>query len=169
MGEIAMINVTVKIEGLAALQRALNELPLELQRGPVRKAVSSASQIIRKEAIQNASVHKKTGSLEKAIVTMASRRKVPGQFEYAVGVRRGEAKKYVNSAKNRKLRRVGKKYYPEGPNFYWRFLEFGSRHQKRTPFLVPAFESKKGQAVNHIKNRIAADIERIAQRLRGRK
>lgn len=157
--------VTIKIKGLEQLQRALNQLPIELQGKPLRAAVSAGAKVIQKQAIENAEPHRQTGTLEKNIVIAKTRRPIPGQAQYSVGIRRVK-KRYVNNAANRRKNRVGKKYEVYGEAFYWRFLEFGTSKYPKSPFLVPAFESRKMEAIEVIKTRLAKGIEMIANKLR---
>ena len=159
--------VTVKISGLNELNRALLQLPIEVQGKPLRAAVAAGARIIQKEAINQAERYRDTGTLEKNIVIMRSRRRELGRSEYAVGVRRAK-RAYANTAKNRRMRRVGKKYSVEGEAFYWRFLEFGTSKMSKKPFLVPAFESKKMASIEVIKTKLASAIAKAASKLRVR-
>jgi len=62
--------------------------------------------------------------------------------------------------------RHGKKYQKQGKRgtlsqdaWYWRFLEFGTRKMAARPFLRPALESRRTQAVDAIKARLRQRIE----------
>ena len=157
--------MTVKIEGLKELQEALRQLPLEIQKRPLRSAVSAGAKVIMDEAIRRAP-QGETGNLRKAMYRYRSRsRSTTGQETFLVGVRKGK-KEYVDSAKNRRLNRVGKKYTTQGKAYYWRFVEFGARKMAARPFLRPAFESKKMEAVETIKNRLAVAIENTAKKMK---
>jgi len=157
--------VTVKIQGLEQLQMALNQLPIELQGKPLRAAVAAGAKVIQKQAIENAEPHRLTGTLERNIVIAKTRHPVPGQAQYSVGIRRVK-KWYVNSAANKRKHRAGKSYEVYGEAYYWRFLEFGTSKIPKSPFLVPAFESKKIEAIEVIKKRLAKGIEMIANKLK---
>ena len=157
--------MTVNITGLKELQQALNQLPLEIQKRPLRSAVSAGAKVILDEAIRRAP-QGETGNLRKALYRYRSRSQSgKGQETFLVGVRKGK-KEYVDSAKNRRFGRVGKKYTVEGEAFYWRFIEFGTSKMPARPFLRPAFESKKNQAVETIKNRLAVAIENTAKKMK---
>jgi HK97 gp10 family phage protein len=160
--------VTVRIEGLEQLRIALEQLPIELQKSPLNSAVRIGAKLVQQRAIQNAEKHRDTGTLEKNIVIMNTRRPVPGQAQYAVGIRKVK-KQYMNTAKNRRMHKVGKKYEVYGEAFYWRFLEFGTSKYSKQPFLVPAFESSKVAAIEIIKTRLAKGIEMIANKLKVRR
>ena len=157
--------MTVNITGLKELQQALNQLPLEIQKRPLRSAVSAGAKVIVDEA-KRLAPQGETGNLRKALYRYRSRSQSSrGQETFLVGVRKGK-KNYVDSAKNRRLNRVGKKYTVEGEAFYWRFVEFGTSKMPARPFLLPAFESKKNQAVETIKNRLAVAIENTAKKMK---
>jgi HK97 gp10 family phage protein len=164
-----MNTFSIKVEGLAELQRALNQLPIEIAKKPLSAAVRKGAYLIRDEARVNAQKFRRTGTVERNITIMKTRRPIPGQAEYAVGVRKGKKVAYVDNAYNRRRKRVGKKYYSAGEAYYWRYLEFGTRYIERRSFLVPAFESKKVQAVEVIKTELAKAIERQVAKLRIRK
>lgn len=142
---------------------ALNQLPIDLQGKPVRAAVAAGARLVRKQAIENAEPHRQTGTLEKNIVIAKTRRPIPGQTEYSVGMRKAK-KWYVNSRANQRSGRAGKSYMVEGEAFYWRFLEFGTSKYPKSPFLIPAFESKKMEAIELIKKRLAIGIEMLANK-----
>lgn len=62
------------------------------------------------------------------------------------------------------FRRRGEK----GVAFYWIFKEFGTVREPAKPFLVPAFESKKEEAVDKIRDYLAPRIQKEAEKLRKR-
>jgi HK97 gp10 family phage protein len=73
------------------------------------------------------------------------------------------------------LVRHGKKYRNQGKRgnlsqdaWYWRFLEFGTRKMAARPFLRPALESRRREAVDAIKQRLSERIEIEAKALNGR-
>lgn len=68
--------------------------------------------------------------------------------------------------------RHGKKYRHQGKRgnlsqdaWYWRFLEFGTRKMQARPFLRPALEAKRREAVDAIKERLSLQIETEAKAL----
>jgi HK97 gp10 family phage protein len=156
--------VTVRIDGLEQLVIALNQIPVDLQAKPLRAAVAAGARLVMKQAKENAEPHRLTGTLEKNIVMAKSRRPIQGQVEYSVGIRKDVKKWYVNNAPNRKKGIAGKKYYVYGEAYYWRFIEFGTSKYSKTPFLIPAFESKKMEAIEVIKKRLAIGIEMLAKK-----
>ena len=157
--------IETDITGLKELQEALKQLPREIQQRPLRSALAAGAKVILDEA-KRLAPQGETGNLRKALYRYRSRsRSGIGQETYLVGVRKGK-KDYVDSAKNRRLGRVGKKYTVEGEAFYWRFIEFGTSKKGARPFLRPAFESKKMEAIDVFKKRMAIAIEKTAQKMK---
>lgn len=155
--------MTIQIQGLKELQQALKELPLEIQKRPLRSAVSAGAKVILDEAKRNAPID--TGNLRKALYRYRSRKQSPtGKETFLVGVRKGKAK-YANTAYNRRKGRVGKTYQTQGEAFYWRFLEFGTSKIQGKRFITNAFEDKKMDAANTIKSSLRIAIDKQAKKL----
>jgi HK97 gp10 family phage protein len=156
--------MSVDIKGLKELQAALNQLPREVQKRPLRAAVSAAAKVIQDEAKRRAPID--TGNLRKAVYRTRSRSgSGPGQETFLVAVKKGKAE-YANTARNRRLNRVGKKYQTQGEAYYWRFLEFGTAKMAAKPFLRPAFENKKQMAVDVLKQKLGDAITKTAMKLK---
>ncbi len=155
--------MTVKIEGLEQLKKALNQLPVEIQQRSLRSAVSAGAKVVVDAAIAKAPTD--TGSLKKAIYRYRSRSQSgTGRETYYVGVRKGK-KAYADTARNRRLNRVGKKYTVQGEAYYWRFLEFGTAKMQARPFLRPAFEGSRTKILDVMKQRLGKSIQDQANKL----
>jgi HK97 gp10 family phage protein len=166
-----MAKTTVQIEGLADLKRRLEALPKEVGAkggGPARAALFRGAKVIRDQAIANAP--RETGFLISQIAALRSRNpRIYGATEmYSVGVKLGKARRYANTKRNRGKQRVGKTYNVEGNAFYWRFIEFGTEKRGATPFLRPAFESRKEDALDTIVRELGAGIDRAVRKLGAR-
>lgn len=151
---------TVKIEGLKELAAALRELPKAVAARQLRLPVAHAAADMRDDARRRAPISEeslgpgrpKPGTLRKSIVI----KKVMGnamQAIYIVAVRHGK-----------KFRDIGKRH-ANLDAYYWRFIEFGTTHAAARPFLRPAFEALKRQAVETIKKGLAEGIEVEAAKL----
>ncbi|MGV8944664.1 HK97-gp10 family putative phage morphogenesis protein [Thermomonas sp.] len=160
------------VEGLEGVLDALKNLPAEVGAkggGPAKAALRKGANVIRDQAIANAP--RATGFMASQIATSRdSKPQMVGATEHFwVGVKRGKAKRYANTKRNRGKQRAGKTYSTAGNAYYWRFLEFGSEKMKEPkPFLRPAFESRKEDALNAIVAELRAGIDRAAKKLRKR-
>lgn len=136
-----MATTRIRIDGLVELQKRMSALAADMQQSVAHGAVLAGAQLIKREAISRAptadeehvieGVHVKPGNLKKNIVV----KRVPkGQSthtsEYVVTVR-------------------GKARYGFASR-YGSIQEFGSVKQAPRPFMRPAFDTKKGEAVAKI-------------------
>lgn len=159
---------TVQIKGLAELNRALAELPPRLARNVLRGSVAAGAAVIRQEAKERApryagevvAGHPPPGTLKRAIYSAQARR-LSSLLEqvYHVGVVSGKRAK-VGKAKSGKAKSGKSK-----DAYYWRFVEFGTVKMAAKPFLRPAFEAKKLEAVEAIRRYMAERIAREANQL----
>jgi HK97 gp10 family phage protein len=159
----------VKIEGLTELREALMQLPEELRKGPRKKAVTAAAIVVRDNAKSRVPVLKqpkkgrKPGTLRNAIrvgwskMGSSSVQDMVNVFvkELSKGASR-QFKKLTGKASNQN---------PDDP-FYWKVWEFGNGINNSRPFLRPAFDSKKYQAVTVMASAMWKAIERAAMKVR---
>lgn len=178
-----MDRVDVEISGIDGVLDMLKNLPADVvskRGGPVKKALRKAAVIIQKEAQNNirkivlepnkdGKPSKSTGSLEKA-VTVGRGKYLGGTLgeRYMVWLPR-EKKKYANTRENVRKRRVGKTYTVESPQFYGRFLEYGTSKMQKKPWLRPALMSKGDAAIAVARNSLLAELEKITQKMLGKK
>jgi HK97 gp10 family phage protein len=149
------------IEGLKELLAALKELPEKIARNALRVSVYAGAKVIRDEAKIKAPVttgpvsegHPPPGTLKRSII-MKWIPEQSGMYNqvFAVTVRHGK-----------KYQKQGKKGDKSQDAFYWRFVEFGTSKMIAHPFMRPAFEAKKHDAVEAIKTRLAERIEEITK------
>ena len=142
---------TQYVDGLSRLAHILEELPKNVARNCLRTAVSSGAALIRDEAKNRAPVD--TGEMRRDI--MIKRERSDNQRAiYSVFVRAGK-----RSRLSGKGRDVSK------DSFYWRFVEFGTSKMAAHPFMRPAFDTMKDQAVSTIadslKTRIPTEIDKL--------
>lgn len=138
------------IIGLGELTAKLKKLD-GLSKKTAAKMVAAAGAVIRKEAksIAQAKGLRKTGSLIKNIAIKRERNVPKDTVQYNVGVRHGrEFGKKKNVVKYLAVGRKGRivTKYKDDP-FYWRFLEFGTKNINARPFIAPALERKRNEAV----------------------
>jgi HK97 gp10 family phage protein len=145
---------SVQIKGLDALAKALKELPDRVAKNGLRAAVYAGAKVIRDEAKLQALVA--TGTLKRAVIL----KQIPelstkNKQTFFVTVRQGK-----------KYRKQGKKGNLSQDAWYWRFVEFGTVKMSARPFLRPAFDMKKNDALTAIKTRLAERIEQAARELK---
>lgn len=135
------MKTSVQMTGLRELGAALKELDSRVQKRIARSATSAGARVIANEAKRLVPVD--TGNLKKNIRTANLKPNQPGIQETAVGVRvKGK----------------------ESP-FYWTFLEFGTAKMAPKPFLRPAFESKKVEAAERIKEQLGKRLDAEAKKI----
>lgn len=153
----------VEVQGLKELADALRALPTEISGksgGPLAKGLRSAGNVIRDEAKRKAPVlsepskYRKPGTVRDAIKTRRDRIQAPGATE--------TFEVYVQKAKG------GKRgtFSPDDP-YYWPFVEFGTKKMAARPFLRPAFEAKKDEALRTFETTLAKAIDKANQKVRG--
>lgn len=138
-----MAKETVRIEGLRELGNALKEVDSRVQKRIARSATAAGARVIANEAKRRVPVD--TGRVKKNIRTANLKPNQPGLQEAAVGVRvKGKTK---DSA------------------FYWTQLEFGNVKMAPRPFIRPAFESKKQEAAERIKDQLKKRLDAEAAKI----
>lgn len=112
-----------------AIATATGQIADAVDESSLRAAGFAGAEVFRDEAKRNAAAHRKTGVLEKSIIIKRTEEGSDGnkRQEYVVTVRSGA-------------------YGAKGDAFYWRFLEFGTASTPASPFMRPAYESKKQEA-----------------------
>ena len=163
-----MTEQTIQLTGFTELAAALRELPQRVAKNALRAAVNAGASVIKKQVVQNAP--EDTGLLKKEIYQKQIREK-SGDFRqtYFVGVRTYKMK-YANTRANRRKSRVTQageslKTYDINAAFYWRYVEFGTSKMTAKPFIRPAFEAKKEDAVEAIRTKLDERIQKYAREL----
>ena len=140
--------VTIKIEGLQQLGERMRKLSSDVALKTSRAATNAAAQVIKKKAKANitASPSVRTGRLRDAVIV----KKVPKSqeqytSEHLVTVR-GRGKKGTKAATN------------SAP--YAHFLEWGTIKMPAEPFLRPAMDSGKDEALKAMADKLRQRIEK---------
>jgi HK97 gp10 family phage protein len=154
-------------KGLKELQQALKELPERVAKNVLRGSVGAGAAVIRKEAVAKAPVyqeqvqagHPPAGTLKRAVYQKQIN-ELSNQVKqtFFVGVRHG--KKYQKQGKNGQLSQDA---------YYASWIEFGTSKMSARPFLRPAFEGKKTEAVEAIRAYLEKRIPEEVAKLPGAK
>jgi len=139
---------TLQLTGFKELAAALRELPDRVAKNALRTAVSAGASVIRKEVRSRSPVD--TGLLKKHMYQKQIRELSSAESQtFFVGVRKVKSKDGVK----------------QPSPFYWRFLEFGTSKLPAKPFLRPAFEMQKDNAIKAIGKKLDERIQKYAREL----
>jgi HK97 gp10 family phage protein len=156
---------TKHIAGLTAIAHALRELPPRIGKNVLRGMVAAGAAEIRNEAKLRAPVstgavskgHPPAGTLKRSIYQQFIPEQSDGKHVmFYVGVRHGK-----------KFRSQGKKGNLSQDAFYWWFVENGTVNMTKQPFLRPAFEAKKEDAVHKMADYAGQRIPEEVNKLKG--
>lgn len=146
--------MTVKVSGLRELGERMRSLSKEVAGKAAFSGVLAGATVIKKAAIRKVEANPsiETGSLHDAIIT----KRVPrGQLkmtaEYIVTVRRGLTRRQKAKGKQRAAPHAS-------------FVEFGTVNMPAEPFMRPAFDGHKEEAVQAIVAKLDKAITKAAGR-----
>ena len=144
-----MTSLRVRVDGLEELKRELEALSSDMSRKVLRSATGAAAQVIRKAARDLVPVD--SGKLRKAIYIKHMRELSSStQQEYYISVRNGPRER-------RKIRAGGSGI----DAWYWKMVEFGTSKMPAKPFIRPAYESKKSEALEAMKKKLRQRIDAV--------
>lgn len=146
---------TQNLSGFKELAAALRELPQRVAKNSLRAAVGAGAAVIRTEARIRAP--RDTGEMAKDIL-IKRERDTPGGDTFT-------ARYSVFVLSGKKSRLKGKKRDVQRDSYYWKFVEFGTSKMPAQPFLRPAFETKKEEAVKAIGEKLDERIQAAAREL----
>lgn len=156
--------MTIEVLGLGDLRKSFAGLRDDMKMKTALRMVASAGGVLRTEAKRIAQSRglRKTGAMIRSIAIKRERRAPAGTTQYNLGVRHGRhlgnGKKVVKFlALNRRGRVVTRR---ENDPFYWRFIEFGTKHIQAEKFIQTATENKRAEAIAAMGKRLQQDIEK---------
>lgn len=178
-------SLQVRLEGIDELKRALADAAAEIRTKAVRGALRQAGNVIRKSARQAVPVlarpvmrggqlARKPQTVRNAIAVRNSKlARREGNEGVFVGVRPAKGARFRTRTvkalgvriRQRTQVRASKRgrYSPDDP-YYWRYLEFGTRHMGARAFLRPAFEAQGRAAIDAFMESVVPQINKINAR-----
>lgn len=148
------------IAGAKEMEQLLRQLPQQLARQTLTAALREAAQPVLEEARRLAPVG--TESKGRVRLRRSKKGKVSishyGKLKPSLRIATVPASRTPHSATV--VVTVGKA-------FWGMFLEFGTRHMKKQPFLRPAFEARQREALNRLGQALGERIEKAAKKLAG--
>jgi HK97 gp10 family phage protein len=139
------MNTTVSIKGLQGLEDALSQFAPKLVKKAFKEAMHAADQPIIETAKQLAPV-----------MAVATKDRQPGELRDSIG-------ENITIKRDRVRARVGPRRIKgesnQSPGAWGLMEEFGSIHNPPQPYLRPAFDARKQEAVDKFADTLRAAIE----------
>jgi HK97 gp10 family phage protein len=157
--------MAVSIAGLPELNAAFKAMGDQVSKKTGLRMVAAAAGVVRNQAknIARSKGLKKTGTLINNIAIKREKNVPSNVVQYHVGVRHGREfgrrKNVVKYLALGKRGRIVTKY--KNDPYYWRFLEFGTKHIRPLKFLEPALESKRQEAVNAMQATLQKELLKV--------
>lgn len=151
--------ITVEVKGLRELGEALTSFGSKLGGKYLARATYYAAKEIKEDAIRRAPV--RTGTMRDHIAVFKHKIDEIHSKAYSVDVRPIKLTRKQKRVLSILKKHEGHRIKIEGDPFYWRFIEFGTSHIKAEPFLRPAFESEKHEAIVKFKEELADGVEKL--------
>lgn len=150
------MKISAKIEGLRELDQALSELSNDLAGKALYAALNYASTPMLKTAKARAAIAKEPHEME---YQGQIHQVKPGLLKSAIRRKRVKARYYQQGAAVMIYvgRGTKQKIYPR----YWHFIEKGTSHAPATPFMRPAFDTHKDEAVERFKQKLGERIDKL--------
>ena len=167
------MSVSVRVDGLAALDKALGMLPKATARNVLVRTLKKAGQPIAEDARANVAV--RTGNLRDSIAVSARVKNTVGNAEYAAAMRAGLGKAAAGAAlRGARKAAKGTGSFAQvfvGPSRgkgvigYAHIVEFGSVKDAPQPYMRPAWDAKQREALDIIKAELGGEIIKAARRV----
>lgn len=172
-----MPKTIVKVSGLRELEAALSELPKSVGKAVLRRVLAKAAAPIEATADRLAPSRDSGDSPKyyggKVQVVDGRRRRVGGKLRrIGTGEALVQAGIRLTKSQARKARKAGKstvEYYVGTRDPAAKFYEYGTANAPAQPFLRPAWDRHKGEALDIIKDELGREIETAAARVAKRR
>lgn len=164
-------SISMRVEGLSDLEKALTELPKATGKNVIRRALLAAAQPISDEAIRRIRVKRVEPKIGITPIKFTSGS--AGKRAFAEAMARGatrqeasDAAHVANARESGEAANTTSGVTSIGPTqraFYG--FEFGTVKQAPQPFMRPAWDLHKMQALETIKTALAEEIEKARIRI----
>lgn len=151
-----MAKIRAQVTGLRDLGEALQMLGLDVSKRIIFNATLRAANIVALRARVNAPRSEKAHKVGKKGPVVQ-----PGNLARGIAVKR-----LKENFQGRAAYEVRWKHQKAGDPFYGLFVEFGTVKQAATPFMRPAFESTKNEALKEIQDTLARRIRLANKRVK---
>lgn len=161
------MKMAMKVDGLADLEKALQQFSKATQRGVLNRVLRKAAKPVETTAKNLAPVD--SGELKESIGTVVLRSS-PGKSAYANAMRGGESKEdAVAAARAANAKAAGRgvaatvRVQATAPHAH--FAEWGTMTSGAHPFMGPALRMNDGPAVRSMAADLKTEIEKTARRV----
>ena len=154
-----MIETEITINCLSDMSDALSQFSERIAKNALNSALSAGALPIEQEARRFASVAPEPHQMQYGgeyvevkpglLISAIRRRRLKKGELASIGAEAGVAI-FIGKGTKQKL-------YPR----YWHFIEFGTSRMGAIPFLRPAFDTKKEEALSRFKQKLAQNIAKI--------
>lgn len=151
---------TVRITGAREMEAVLRQLPQHIAKQALTKALRAAAEPILDEARALAPVGQESKGRVRLRTTRRGKVAIAnyGKLKLSLRIATVPASQTPHSATVA---------VSVGKAFWGLFVEFGTRFMSARPFLRPAFEAKKTEALNRLGKALGDEIEKAATKLAG--
>lgn len=164
----------MQVQGLDDSLRALQSFSDELATKENARGAFAASAVFRDRAKELAPVLVNPGShpdripgaMRDAIAIFKDRKTPIGVASYRIGVRKIKLSKRQRVTLTAIAKSAQKRLSVSEDAFYWRFVEFGTSMMSAQPFLTPAYELEKVNAVMRYAESLRGGVVRAAAKAR---
>lgn len=166
------MSITVQVSGLKDLDRALGELPKSVAKATLVRTLKKAGEPIAQAARAAAPVD--DGTLRDSIAVSARLKNKVGMAEFGAAMRAGLGVGAARQALRDARRAAGGGSFAEmyvGPSLgkgvlrYAHLQEFGTSNHAAHPFMRPAWDSEKDNALQIIRRELGNEIIAAARRI----
>jgi HK97 gp10 family phage protein len=166
------MSISVQVSGLKELDRALGELPKSVAKATLVRTLKKAGEPIAQAARAAAPID--DGTLRDSIVVSARLKNKVGMAEFGAALKAGLGIGAARSALRDARRAAGGGSFAEmyvGPSLgkgvlrYAHLQEFGTSKHAAHPFMRPAWDSEKDNALSIIRRELGNEIMAAARRV----
>jgi HK97 gp10 family phage protein len=166
------MSVSVQVSGLKELDRALGELPKSVAKATLVRTLKKAGEPIAQAARAAAPID--DGTLRDSIVVSARLKNKVGMAEFGAAMRAGLGIKTARAALRDARRAAGGKSFAEmyvgpargkGVIRYAHLQEFGTSKHAAHPYMRPAWDAEKDNALRIIRAELGNEIIKAARRV----
>lgn len=151
---------TVHIKGAREMEQVLRRLPAQLAKKTLAAALRDAAEPILDEARRLAPVGQESKGRVRLRTTQRGKVTISHYGKLKPSLR-------IATVPDRLTPHSASVVVTAGKAFWGMFVEFGTRFMAAKPFLRPAFEAKKMEALNRLGKALGERIEKAAKKLAG--